>query len=62
MDESITKIISSGLTAASTYFISSNRSLSYLCLPDVSTIIISKASFLNTLTPSDAIDTGSASV
>jgi len=59
---SITKIISSGFTAASTYCISSNNSVSYLCLPEVSTIIISYLSFLKVVTPSSAIYTGSVSL
>ncbi len=62
MLESITKIISSGFTAAETCFISSNNSYSCLCLPEVSTIIISYPSFLNVETPSSLIATGSVSL
>ena len=59
---SITKIMSLGCIAAETCFISSKRASSCLCLPEVSTIIISYFSFLNLDTPSSAILTGSISV
>ena len=48
--------------AFSLAYISSNNAPSYLCLPDVSIIIISNPSFLNSFTPSYAIYTGSVSV
>jgi hypothetical protein len=56
---SMTKIISSGDTTLYTCFISSKRSASCLCLPDVSTIIRSIPYFLNYATPYSAIATGS---
>ena len=61
MLESITNILSSGLTFFSNNFISSKRAPSYLCHPEVSTIIKSNPSFLNNFTPSSAILTGSVS-
>jgi hypothetical protein len=58
---SITNIDVSGLIVDSTYNISSKSDYSYLCLPDVSTIIISYFYSLKKVTPSYAILTGSAS-
>lgn len=49
-------------TAFDTCNISSKRESSCLCLPLVSTTIISNPSFLNLSTPSWAIITGSTSV
>jgi hypothetical protein len=49
---SITNIDVSGLIVDSTYNISSKRDYSYLCLPDVSTIIISYFYSLKKVTPS----------
>ena len=51
-----------GLTARLMSIISSNRSFSCLCRPDVSTMITSKRFFLKDATPADAIATGSVSV
>ena len=58
---SITNKAWSGLMAAWTCFISSNKAVSYLWRPDVSTMIISYFCFLKKATPSSAIFTGSVS-
>mmetsp|Transcript_48811 Transcript_48811/g.116190 ORF Transcript_48811/g.116190 Transcript_48811/m.116190 type:complete len:324 (-) Transcript_48811:539-1510(-) len=62
IDESSTNTTSSGWTAASICCISSNSDASCLCLPEVSTMMISWPSCLNISTPSCAILTGSRSV
>lgn len=57
------KVVKYELTVAfETCNISSNKESSCLCLPLVSTMIISKFSFLNFSTPSWEITTGSTSV
>jgi len=57
----MTKIDVSGAILFSIYIISSNNDCSYLCLPEVSTMITSYFYSLKNLTPASAIFTGSFS-
>jgi len=52
MELSITKRAESGVIAAYTFYISSNKAVSCLCLPDVSTMMISNFYSLKKATPS----------
>jgi hypothetical protein len=61
IDPSITKTVSAGSVTSLICRISSNKLYSCMCLPDVSTMMISYFSFLKNSTPSSAIFTGSVS-